>query len=200
MLNWHSRHPGFQLPAAICLLPAVFSLLNHDEHVAGVDGRAGRGAQLGDGARLGRLQLVLHLHRLDDDEALTRLDRLTRLDEHAHDLAGHRRLDLRAPSLLAPARAPPPPVLRVGEPHAVLTRAHRHAQRPAPRPARLRAHAALVDAPAVDQKVLARAHLPRLQLVTAPPDLPDDAPALALNFEDDPLAVYVRVQSHVSMC
>src|SRR4051812_22107717 len=175
---------------------SVISLNDH-EHVAGVDGRAGLGAQLGDGAGLGRLQLVLHLHRFDDDQALTRFDCLSRLDEHAHDLARHRRLDLCAPSLLARARVRPAQMLRVCEPHAVLARAHRHTQRAAPRGTRLRTDAALVHAPPVNQKVLARAYLTRLQLVEAPPDLRRHALALALNLQRNLLAVYLRVQFHL---
>ena len=41
----------------------------------------------------GLLQLVLHLHRLDDDERLARLHLVAGLHEHLHDLARHRRGD-----------------------------------------------------------------------------------------------------------
>jgi hypothetical protein len=42
--------------------------------------------------RPGRHELVFHLHRLDDDERLTRRHDVAGLHQHAHDLAGHRRM------------------------------------------------------------------------------------------------------------
>ena len=101
---------------------------------------------------------------------------------------------VRAPRVVR-ARAPgAAQVLRVRQPDAVSPRADRHL-RGAARPG-LRPHAALVDAPPVDEKVLARAHGARLQLVAAPADLRDDARAFAPHFERDPLAFNLRVEFH----
>ena len=49
------------------------------------------GVDLGDRAVAAGAQLVLHLHRFDHDERLARADRVAGLDQHADDLARHRR-------------------------------------------------------------------------------------------------------------
>ena len=54
---------------------------------------AGLGRDLGDLAGGGRDERVLHLHRLDDGEALALLDPVAGLDEDGDELAVHRRLD-----------------------------------------------------------------------------------------------------------
>src|SRR5882762_8005138 len=54
----------------------------------------GDDAELPDGARPGGGDLVLHLHGLDDEEALAALDRRPHLDENRDHLAGHDRPDL----------------------------------------------------------------------------------------------------------
>ena len=46
--------------------------LDHHQHAAGLDRRARRHGDVLDAARLGRAQLVLHLHRFDDDDRLAR--------------------------------------------------------------------------------------------------------------------------------
>src|SRR3954471_23033631 len=51
------------------------------------------GMELADDARPGALELVLHLHRFDDDEALSFRDRIALLDQYADDLPGHGRVD-----------------------------------------------------------------------------------------------------------
>ena len=48
------------------------------------------------------MQLVFHLHRLDDDDGLPLFDRLTDAGHHSNDAAGHRRLQ--APLALTSAR------------------------------------------------------------------------------------------------
>lgn len=48
----------------------------------------------GDRPRGGGRELVLHLHRFEDDQALAFLDRVARLSEDAEDEAGHRRAHL----------------------------------------------------------------------------------------------------------
>src|SRR3954469_24584584 len=56
-------------------------------------------------ARLGALELVLHLHRLDDDEALPFGDGIAFLDQYPDDLSRHGRVDpLRAFERELPAR------------------------------------------------------------------------------------------------
>ena len=59
---------------------------------------------LGDHAVAAGAQLVLHLHRFDDDERLTGGDRIAGLDEHADDFAGHRRRQPLRHRTRAPAR------------------------------------------------------------------------------------------------
>ena len=51
-----------------------------------------------DPAGLGRLQFVLHLHRLDDEQRIAGRDLCARFGQYAHDLAGHRRHNGRAPA------------------------------------------------------------------------------------------------------
>src|SRR5881394_1794763 len=63
------------------------------------------GVELPDDARLGALELVLHLHCLDDDEALPFRDGIPFFDQHPDDLSGHGRVDpLRAFEGELPAR------------------------------------------------------------------------------------------------
>ena len=53
----------------------------------------GRTQDLGDGAGDGRFDAVFHLHRFEHDEQRALVDRRTRLDRDADDLARHRRDD-----------------------------------------------------------------------------------------------------------
>src|SRR5882762_3202961 len=54
---------------------AESSLGRHDaDHLAGLDRLASCDRELADGARTVRMHLVLHLHRLDDADDLSRLD------------------------------------------------------------------------------------------------------------------------------
>ena len=55
--------------------------------------RARLGGDLGHLSIRGRSERVLHLHRLDDGEALALLDLVARRDEDGDELAVHRRLD-----------------------------------------------------------------------------------------------------------
>src|ERR1700748_2170282 len=136
---------------------ALIPLFEDGEHFARVDGRARFDSDFNDRTRLRRLQLVLHLHRLDDDYASARLTLLTLRDEHAHDLPGHLRRDLRAPALVRCDRARAAQVLRVGERDGVLARADRDAQLASRTRGTRRADATFVNAPAMNQKVLANA-------------------------------------------
>src|SRR5436190_24147270 len=69
------------------------TLFDDDEHAAGLDRRPGSHGDVLDASGLGRAQLVLHLHRLDDDDGLPALDFVADGDEHADDPAGHGRDD-----------------------------------------------------------------------------------------------------------
>ena len=72
------------------------ALLDDDDDVAAGDGLAGSDLDLGDGARPVGRDGVLHLHRFEDDDGLTRLDLLADLDEHLHDRSLHRHRHLAA--------------------------------------------------------------------------------------------------------
>src|SRR5205085_11994208 len=87
-------------------------------------------------------------------------------------------------------------VLRVCDRDVVLTSAHRDAARAAPLRALRLLSATLVDAPLVQQKILARADRARLQLIPPPADIGEHAPALAPHFQRDFLAVNFRVEFH----
>src|SRR5262245_59607117 len=64
-----------------------------DERRPRRDGLSWRAADRGDDSRARRLELVLHLHGLDDHEALALLDALARRDEHGAARPGHGRLE-----------------------------------------------------------------------------------------------------------
>ena len=88
---------------------------------------------LGDRPVAAGAQLVLHLHRFDDDDRLARADRVAGVDEHPDDLARHRRHDAlrarsrrRRPSSVRPQRRRPFSVTATGD------RADVHDELPAP--------------------------------------------------------------------
>src|SRR5215213_515578 len=73
-------HPTVLLVSSFIGLKRLF---DDCQHVARTNGRARLSLQLYDTPCARRLQLVLHLHRFDNDDALTGLDRLALLDEYA---------------------------------------------------------------------------------------------------------------------
>src|SRR5262245_18978066 len=83
---------------------ALISLHDH-EHVAGVDRLSRLHADLADRPRRARLQLVLHLHGLYDDEGVPGCHGVADGDRHVGDLAGHR--SAHGPGVLAAGRAAP---------------------------------------------------------------------------------------------
>src|SRR5581483_1286030 len=72
-------------------------LLDHHQHVARIDRLARLDPDLLHGAGHRRLELVLHLHGLEHDEAVARRHRLTDRDLDHRDLARHRCLEHLAP-------------------------------------------------------------------------------------------------------
>src|SRR5712691_806101 len=87
-------------------MAAAMTLLDDQEDVAGVHRLAGRHPDLLHRARHGRLELVLHLHRLQHDEAVARRDGLAHRDLDESHPARHRRLEhLAALGAPGPARA-----------------------------------------------------------------------------------------------
>src|ERR1051326_8054319 len=80
-------------------------LPDHEEDVAGVYRLAGGDADLAHRSRRRALQLVFHLHRLDDDQRLAGRDRVAHLDREVTHLARQRcleRLAARAARRAAP--------------------------------------------------------------------------------------------------
>src|SRR5262245_24842686 len=57
---------------------------------AGLDRLPSEDGQFGDDPITPRAQLVLHLHGFDDGNRLPRADRISFVDQHPDDLAGHR--------------------------------------------------------------------------------------------------------------
>ena len=76
-------------------------LVDHDEDIACSDSVAFGNADLANGAVAGGLHFVLHLHRLDDDDALALSDGVAGRFENADDLAGHCGLDLGVAAIVA---------------------------------------------------------------------------------------------------
>src|SRR6478672_11205386 len=75
------------------LLPASTSVLDLTEHGALRDGAARLGGEAGDRAGFVGGDRVLHLHRLEDDDEVTRRDRVAVADRHLDDRALHGRGD-----------------------------------------------------------------------------------------------------------
>src|SRR5262250_22848 len=85
---------------------ARHGLLDYHEHVAGVDGLAALHTDVLDRARHRGLELVLHLHRLEDDQPIARAHRLPHRHLDEHDPSRHGRAEyLAARARSAAARA-----------------------------------------------------------------------------------------------
>src|SRR2546428_691732 len=80
---------------------------------------------IGDGAVATGSQLVLHLHRFDDDERLSRAYGLTGLDEDPNHFAGHRRKDALRPGAGSAALFPAAPPSVAGDGHRRGADVHR---------------------------------------------------------------------------
>src|SRR5579885_3468067 len=81
------RNSGFRS------LASDMELFDHDEVLAGLDRVAHFHGDFFDFAVLGRMEFVLHLHGLDQNDPFALLHRLTDLDLHADHAARHRRRD-----------------------------------------------------------------------------------------------------------
>src|SRR3954451_19646339 len=79
--------------------------LDDDERLVGVHHLAGLHEDLGNGAGPGGLDVVLHLHRLEDADRLPGLDRGALLDQDLQDRALHRRDDRVAAAVVRAAGA-----------------------------------------------------------------------------------------------
>ena len=84
-----------------------FGLLDYCEHLIGVYCRALDDSNLYDSSGLGRLDFVLHLHRLDDHYALPERDLIALGEQHSHNFSGHGRDQFVPPldSVVVSARA-----------------------------------------------------------------------------------------------
>jgi hypothetical protein len=71
----------------------TLAIVDDNENIAGLNGLTLLGGHPGDATGFGGLEFVLHLHGLDDDEALLGSDLIADRDEHSDDAAGHRSFD-----------------------------------------------------------------------------------------------------------
>src|ERR1041385_8353780 len=83
-----------------------FELLQHYQYGTCFNRRPLDSAHFRDSPRGAGPELVFHLHRLDNDHSLTRLDAVPRFDEQLHNLSRHRRRDSLRP-IVASARPEP---------------------------------------------------------------------------------------------
>src|SRR5690606_3615357 len=74
-------------------LTAAFPLRDRDQHLVLLDAVPGPDADPVNRPITRRLEFVLHLHRLEDNDRIPFGDGLPFLDRHAHDQARHRRAD-----------------------------------------------------------------------------------------------------------
>src|SRR5580700_9426232 len=82
-------------------------LLHNRQHIARVHRRTFRDENFLDRSPLWRLDLVLHLHRLNHRHASARFYLVSFANQQTHDLAGHRSGDLLGPLIIPGARAAP---------------------------------------------------------------------------------------------
>src|SRR5438552_1921930 len=68
-------------------------LLDHRQHVSGVDGYPGRDVKRYYRSGHWSFHLLLHLNSFDYDDAGSRFDLFANLDQHAHHFPGHGRDD-----------------------------------------------------------------------------------------------------------
>src|SRR5262245_9103363 len=112
---------------------ANVTLLDHDQHRVGLDRHALADTHRRHGPLTRRAQLVLHLHRLDDNESLVGGNPVSRLHEYFDDPARHRRDHIpgagatgrarRArPAISIQERHPDEPAVDVDELIALVTR------------------------------------------------------------------------------
>src|SRR2546421_8359244 len=99
-------------------------LLDHRQHVSGVDGYPGRDVKRYYRSGHWRFHLVLHLHSFDYDDAGSRFDLVANLDQHAHHFPGHGRDDARGFVCLRGRTAGAPQAFRIGERDSITLRAN----------------------------------------------------------------------------